>query len=74
MKMKLRSVESIEGKEMFEIDQESLKSIVDDCCCKHVSRKQHELLRKEFADIFGFYSYVRDKKRIKPFIVISKAM
>lgn len=64
--------EVFEDKEIFEVDVDSLHKVIDECYCKNVSKKEHEKLQEEIQSLFGFYSYVKDKSRIKPFVVINK--
>ena len=72
VKLKLKPFEVFDGKEIFEVDVDSLQKVIDECYCKNVSKKEHEKLQEEIQSLFGFYSYVKDKSRIKPFVVINK--
>jgi hypothetical protein len=40
----------------------------------NVSEKAHGDLLEEVSTITGFYSYVRDKKTIKPYVVIPNSL
>ena len=60
------------GKELFEIDADKLKKVIDDCYCKHVSVKENKLLYDEISSLLGMYVYVKDKINIKPYIIIGK--
>ena len=37
MKLKIKNMQVIEGKEIYKIDAGKLKKIIDDCYCKNVS-------------------------------------
>ena len=60
------------GKELFKIDTDKLKKVIDDCYCKHVSVKENKLLYDEISSLLGMYVYVKDKINIKPYIIIGK--
>lgn len=72
IKMKLKPFEVFEGKEIFEVELDSLQKVIEYCYCKNVSKKEHEELQQDIQSLFGFYSYVKDKTRIKPYVVINK--
>lgn len=72
LKLELKPFEVFEGKEIFEVEPEHIEKVINDCYCKSVSLKEHKELQSEVTELFGFYSYVKDKTRIKPFVVISK--
>ena len=38
--------------------------------CKHVNLKDVEQLYNEISNLLGLYSYVKDKKNIKPYVII----
>lgn len=62
----------IANREILKIKPELLKSIINKCYCKHVNKKEHENLYEELSVLSGLYSYVKDKKNIKPFIIFDK--
>ncbi len=61
-----------EHKEIFLVDPKKLKNIIDECYCKHVSKKEHTELLDDLTHLLGLYSYVKDKTSIKPYIIIRK--
>ena len=66
MKLKLKNKQVIEGREIYKIDSEKLKKIIDDCYCKNVSKKDNEEMHEELAELLDMYSYVKNKVNIKP--------
>jgi len=42
------------------------------CYCKNVSKKENNILYDEISELLKLYSYVKDKKYIKPYIIIGK--
>jgi phage anti-repressor protein len=70
VKLKLDKNRVIEGREIFKVDADKLKKIIDDCYCKYVSKKQNEELYKEISDLLGLYAYTKDKVHIKPYVII----
>ena len=73
MKLKLVEYQVIEGREIYSVKPDNLKKIIDKCYCKYVSKEEDEELKETFKNMFGFYGYVKDKKKIKPFVVIDKS-
>lgn len=72
VKSALKTKEVIKNKEMYEIEPEKLKKIIDECYCKNVSKKENDNLYEEISELLGLYSYVKDKVNIKPFIIVDK--
>jgi hypothetical protein len=72
IKSALKTKEVIKNKEMYEIEPEKLKKVIDECYCKNVSKKENDDLYEEISELLGLYSYVRDKVNIKPFIIVDK--
>lgn len=70
VKLKLDKNRVIDGREIFKVDADKLKKIIDECYCKYVSKKQNEELYKEIADLLGLYAYTKDKVHIKPYVII----
>ena len=70
VKLKLDKNRVIDGREIFKVDSDKLKKIIDDCYCKYVSKKQNEELYKEISDLLGLYAYTKDKVHIKPYVII----
>ena len=70
IKLKLEKNRIINGREIFKVDPDKLKKIIDDCYCKYVSKKQNEELYKEISILLGFYSYIKNKIHIKPYVII----
>ena len=64
VKSALKTKEVIKNKEMYEIEPEKLKKIIDECYCKNVSKKENDDLYEEISELLGLYSYVRDKVNI----------
>ena len=70
IKKKLKPFESIRNGEIYEIEPENIKKIINECYKLSVEEKTHRNLLEEIAELTGFYSYVKDKKTIKPYVVI----
>ena len=70
IKFKLEKNRVIDGREIYKVDANKLKKIIDDCYCKYVSKKENEELYKEISDLLGLYAYTKNKVHIKPYIII----
>jgi hypothetical protein len=70
LKLKLKKNQVIKNKEIYKIDPIELKKVINNCYCKYVSQKKHEELYEEISNLLGIYSYTKNKKNIKPFIII----
>ena len=56
------------NKELFRIQPEKLKRIIEICYRKNITIEEHEELCNELSILKNLYKYVKDKKYIKPFI------
>jgi len=74
LKNKLKPFESIRNCEVYQIEPSTIEKIINECYCLNVSKKSHGNLLDEISTITGFYSYVKDKKTIKPYIVIHNSL
>jgi hypothetical protein len=70
IKLKLKSKQYINNREIYEISPDKLRSIITDCYCKHVTNKENNSMYDELSQLYGFLSYVKDKKIIKPYVII----
>ena len=70
LKTTLKSKQIYKGKELYEIEPSKLKKAIAECFCKHVNLKDGEQLYSEISNLLGLYSYVKDKKNIKPYVII----
>jgi hypothetical protein len=70
MKIKLKNNQVFPDKEIYEIEATKIKNIIDECYCKYVNKKESEELYKEIANLLELYSYTKNKKNIKPYIII----
>ena len=70
MKAKLKKNQVSQHKEIYQVDPEVIKKIIDECYCKNVTKKENNLLYEEISDLLGLYSYSKDKKNIKPYVII----
>jgi hypothetical protein len=68
--LKLEKQRLIVNREIFTVEPDKLKKIIDDCYCKYVSKEQNEEMYKEISDLLGLYAYTKDKIKIKPFVII----
>jgi phage anti-repressor protein len=72
IKLALDDNKIYKNKEIFKVEPEKLKQIIDECYCKYVSKKQHVILYEEISNLLGLYAYTKDKVHIKPYIIIGK--
>lgn len=57
-------------RELYQIKPKNLKKIIYDCYIENVNKKENDNLYNDLSDLLGLYSYVKDEKNIKPYIVI----
>lgn len=72
LKLKLEKSQVYENKEIYKVEPKTLKKVIDDCYCKYVSKKENSELYREISDLLGLYAYTKDKKNIKPYIIIGE--
>jgi phage anti-repressor protein len=72
IKLALDGNKLYKNKEIFKVEPQKLKQIIDECYCKYVSKKQHVTLYEEISNLLGLYAYTKDKVNIKPYIIIGK--
>jgi hypothetical protein len=72
IKLKLKNKQYYENREIYEVDNEKLKKIIVNCYCKYVTKKENDKMYNELSQLAGLYSYVKNKKNIKPFVIINK--
>ena len=72
MKLQLKKYKLYENKEIYTIEPNKIKKIINDCYCKYVSIKANNDLYEELSNLLGLYSYTKDKINIKPYIIIGK--
>jgi hypothetical protein len=72
MKLQLKKYKLYENKEIYTIEPNKIKKIINDCYCKYVSKKENNDLYEELSNLLGLYSYTKDKINIKPYIIIGK--
>ena len=70
IKLKLEKNLYFKDREIYKVDPNKLKKIIDECYCKFVSRQQNEELYKEISDLLGLYAYTKNKINIKPYVII----
>ena len=72
MKLKLEKNQLIQNREIYKVDPNNLKKIIDDCYCKYVSKNKNNKLYEEISNLLGLYAYTKNKINIKPYIIIDK--
>jgi phage anti-repressor protein len=72
MKQLLKNKQFRPDREIYKIEPEHLKKVIDECYCKNVSSENNAELYKEISDLMGLYSYTKNKVNIKPYIIIGK--
>jgi hypothetical protein len=74
IKLKLKKNQVIKNKEIYKIEPSEIKKVITDCYCKYVSEKKHNELYEELANLLGVYSFTKNKKNIKPFVIIGNEL
>ena len=72
IKNKLFDKKIFENKELYKIDAEIIKKVIDKCYCENVSLEENQKMYDEIADLLKFYNYSKNKVNIKPYIIIDK--
>ncbi len=72
IKFKLKNKQFYENREIYEVDQTKLKKVIINCYCKYVTKKEHDTIYDELSQLSGLYSYIKNKKYIKPYVIINK--
>jgi phage anti-repressor protein len=72
MKTLLKNKQFRPDREIYKVEPEQLKKVIDECYCKNVSSENNAELYKEISDLMGLYSYTKNKVNIKPYIIIGK--
>jgi hypothetical protein len=72
IKLKLKANQVFENKEIFKVEPKILKKIIDNCYCKYISSKKNEEMYEDISYLLGLYSYTKDKKNIKPYVIIGE--
>ena len=72
VKLKLKKNQYYDNREIYEVDPNRLKKIIVDCYCKYVTKKENDTMYEELSQLAGLYNYVKNKKRIKPYVIINK--
>ena len=72
VKLKLKKKQYYDNREIYEVDPDKLKKIIVECYCKYVTKKENDTMYEELSQLAGLYDYVKNKKRIKPYVIINK--
>ncbi len=72
MKQLLKNKQFRPDREIYKIEPENLKKVIDECYCKNVSSENNAELYKEISYLMGLYSYTKNKVNIKPYIIIAR--
>ena len=72
IKLKIKKNQIFENKEIYEVNPDKLKKIIDKCYCKFISHEKNEEMYEDISNLISFYSYTKNKKKIKPYVIISK--
>lgn len=72
MKINLKPYQTIKNREIYEIEAEKIKKVINKCYCENVTKKENLELYEEVSNLLGMYAYVKNKVNIKPFIIIDK--
>jgi hypothetical protein len=60
------------NREIYRVEPEKIKKVIDECYCKHVSSENNAELYMDLSNLLGLYSYSKNKVHIKPYIIIGK--
>jgi hypothetical protein len=71
IRLKLKTKQYIKNREIYEVNSDKLKSIIKECYCKYVTDKENSTMYDELYQLAGLYSYIKDKKTIKPYVIIN---
>ena len=74
IKLKLKPNKIFENKEIFKVEPKLLKKVIQECYCNYVSHQQNTELYEDISYLLGLYSYTKDKKNIKPYVIIDKTI
>lgn len=69
---KLKPKQLHENMQIFQININGLKKVIQECYAEHVTKKENNALYDELSQLAGLYAYARDKKIVKTYIVIGK--
>jgi exonuclease III len=58
----------------YKISPKALIEVIANCYCANVTKKQNEEFHEELAELTKFSHYVKDKIRIKPYVVIGNKL
>lgn len=72
IKLKLKNKQFYENREIYEVDPNKLKKIILECYCKYVTKKENDTMYDELSQLAGLYAYIKNKKTIKPYVIINK--
>lgn len=72
IKLKLKDKQFYKNREIYEVDSDVLKNTIKDCYCKYVTKKENNTMYEELAQLAGLYAYTKNKKNIKPYVIINK--
>lgn len=59
-------------KELYKVSPEMMEKVINRCYRKHTTKDDNEEMYNDLASLIGFHSYIKNKKNIKPYIVIKK--
>jgi hypothetical protein len=71
VKNRLKNTAVIKDNEIYKVNPEILKNIINDCYDKSVSTNEHNILRDEIIQVEGLYEFSKTKNKV-PFIIIDK--
>jgi phage anti-repressor protein len=72
IKLKLKTKQFYKNREIYEVEHTKLKKIIVDCYCKYVTKKENDTMYNELSQLADLYSYIKNKKHIKPYVIINK--
>ena len=72
IKLQLKDHILINRREIYIVDPKKLKETIVDCYCKNVSKKEHNDLYDELAELTGFYAFAKKNKNYTPMLIINK--
>ena len=70
IKKLIKNKEIKKNRELYEIEPKYLKKIIYNCYVDNVNKYDNDNLYRELSELLGLYSYVKNKNKIKPYIVI----
>lgn len=71
MQLKMKKYQVFKYKEIYKVDPEYIKNVINECYCENVTKEEDDELYEEIGELTKLYGYIRNKKVIHPYIIIN---